>query len=57
MIAIDIENGDISLGVFENIIAERGKMWKPPIPPVKKGSYLDRYSRIVGSAMSGAIFK
>jgi len=57
IINLDIENGVIDLEVAEEVLAERRKDWTPPVPPVKKGSYLDRYSRQVGSAMSGAIFK
>jgi dihydroxy-acid dehydratase len=55
MIDIDIENGTLFLDVSEVVIKERRKNWEPLIPPVQKGSYLDRYSRMVGSAMSGAI--
>ena len=43
--------------VSEEELAERKKDWKPVEPPVKKGSYLDRYSKLVTSAMSGAVFK
>jgi len=39
------------------VLEERKKQWTAPVPPVKRGSYLDRYSKLVGSAMSGAIFK
>ncbi|WFA08655.1 dihydroxy-acid dehydratase [Tissierella sp. Yu-01] len=57
IISIDIESGVISLEVSEGMLEERRKAWVAPNPPVKKGSYLDRYSKLVGSAMSGAIFK
>ena len=57
IISIDIEKGILDLLVEEEVLAERRKGWVPPVPPVKKGSYLDRYSKLVGSAMSGAIFK
>lgn len=57
MISIDIARGVLDLIVEEPVLAERKKNWIPPTPPVKKGSYLDRYSKLVGSAMSGAIFK
>ncbi len=57
IITIDIEKGILNLEVSDEILAKRRENWTPPIPPVKKGSYLDRYSRQVGSAMSGAIFK
>ena len=57
IISIDIEEGIIELKVSEEELAERKKDWKPVEPPVKKGSYLDRYSKLVTSAMSGAVFK
>ncbi|MGD9567659.1 MAG: dihydroxy-acid dehydratase [Sedimentibacter sp.] len=57
IITIDIEGGVLTLEVSEEILAERKKNWIAPKPPVQKGSYLDRYSKLVGSAMSGAIFK
>lgn len=57
IISIDIEEGIIELKVSEDELAERKRNWKPVEPPVKKGSYLDRYSKLVTSAMSGAVFK
>lgn len=57
IITIDIEGGVLTLEVSEEVLAERKKNWTAPKPPVQKGSYLDRYSKLVGSAMSGAIFK
>lgn len=57
IISIDIEKGVLTLEVPNEIIEERKKNWIPPAPPVQKGSYLDRYSRMVSSAMSGAILK
>ncbi len=57
MISIDIEKGILDLMVSIEVVEERRKRWTAPVPPVQKGSYLDRYSKLVGSAMSGAIFK
>ena len=57
IISIDIENGALTLEVSDEVLEERRKNWVAPQPPVQKGSYLDRYSRLVSSAMSGAIFK
>lgn len=57
IIHIDIEGGKLSLEVSDEVLEERRKTWVAPKPPVQKGSYLDRYSKLVGSAMSGAIFK
>lgn len=57
IVTIDIEGGVLTLEVSDEVLAERKKNWTAPKPPVQKGSYLDRYSKLVGSAMSGAIFK
>ena len=57
IIDIDIEAGKIALLVDEEEIARRKEGWKPNDPPVKSGSYLDRYSKMVTSAMAGAVFK
>lgn len=57
IISLDIEGGVLDLLVEESVIEARRKNWTPPVPPVKRGSYLDRYSKLVGSAMSGAVFK
>lgn len=57
IISLDIEGGVLDLLVEESVIEARKKNWTPPVPPVKRGSYLDRYSKLVGSAMSGAVFK
>jgi dihydroxy-acid dehydratase len=57
VICIDIEGGTLALEVSDQVLAERKKAWKAPPPPVQKGSYLERYSRMVGSAMSGATLK
>ena len=57
MISIDVINGILELDVSDDVLAERKRTWVAPKPPVQKGSYLERYSRLVGSAMSGAILK
>ena len=56
-ISIDIEKGIVTLNVPDEEIEKRKKGWEPHKPPVKPGSYLDRYSRLVSSAMAGAVFK
>ncbi len=56
-ISIDIENGTVTLNVSEEEIEARKVGWEPHKPPVKPGSYLDRYSKMVSSAMEGAVFK
>ena len=55
-IEIDIPKKRITLKVSELELAKRRKQWKPPAPKVKEG-YLVRYSRMVTSAATGAIFK
>lgn len=57
IISLDIEGGVLDLLVEDSVIEARRENWTPPVPPVKRGSYLDRYSKLVGSAMSGAVFK
>ncbi|MCX5887082.1 MAG: dihydroxy-acid dehydratase [Proteobacteria bacterium] len=55
-IEIDIPKKRITLKVSESELAKRRKQWKPPAPKVKEG-YLVRYSRMVTSAATGAVFK
>lgn len=57
IIDIDIPAGRVTLEVSDEELAKRKENWVAPKPPVKPGSYLDRYSRMVDSAMSGAILK
>lgn len=58
IIDIDIPAGRIGLRISDEEMAKRKQEWvKPSQDHVKPGSYLDRYSRLVTSAMSGAVFK
>ena len=57
MICIDIEAGKLDIEVSDKVMLERKSVWEKPELSVQKGSYLERYSRLVGSAMSGAVFK
>ena len=58
LIEIDISEGKVTLHVSEEELAQRKAEWiKPAQDHVKPGSYLDRYAKLVGSAMSGAVFK
>ncbi|MBP2640479.1 MAG: ilvD 1 [Firmicutes bacterium] len=58
MIEIDIPKGIITLHVPEEELARRKAAWKPMLQDhVIKGSYLDRYAKMVSSAMAGAVFK
>ncbi len=56
IISIDIVTGSLELRVSEEELAERKSKWEPIKNAVQLGSYLDRYSRQVKSAMAGAIF-
>ena len=58
MIEIDITNGTLHLHVSDEELARRKAAWQAPKQDhVIKGSYLDRYSKMVSSAMDGAVFK
>jgi dihydroxy-acid dehydratase len=55
-IKIDIPNRKIDLLVSETELAKREAEWRQPEPRVKTG-YLNRYSRLVTSANTGAVIK
>ncbi len=55
-IEIDIPGKRISLKVDDREIAKRKEKWKPLEPKIKKG-YAYRYSKLVTSASTGAVFK
>jgi dihydroxy-acid dehydratase len=55
-IKIDIPNRKIDLLVSEAELAKRKAEWRQPEPRVKTG-YLNRYSRLVTSANTGAVIK
>ena len=54
IISIDIDNCQINLKVSEEEIAKRKENWTPLEPKVKTG-YLRRYSKMVSSAIQGAV--
>ncbi len=57
-IEIDLVNGKVELHVPQEELDRRKAAWKRPVrEDVAPGSYLDRYSKIVSSAMAGAVFK
>jgi dihydroxy-acid dehydratase len=56
LIEIDIPKKRITLKVSEPELKKRRNQWKPPVPKIREG-YLSRYSRMVTSAATGAIFK
>ena len=56
-IAIDIPNGSVMLEVDDAEMERRRGAWVKPESKAPRGSYLERYSMLVTSAMTGAIFK
>ena len=56
-ITIDIDGGLVQLNVDDYVIEKRKEGWEAPMPPVFEGSYLERYSKLVKSAMAGAVFR
>jgi dihydroxy-acid dehydratase len=56
LIKIDIPNRKIDLLVSDEELGKRKAEWKQPEPRVKTG-YLNRYSRLVTSANTGAVMK
>jgi len=57
-IEIDIPARKLALAVDPKILEERKKTWKPPESTnIEKGSLLERYRRMVGSAMQGSILE
>ncbi len=55
-IEIDIPAGALRLMISEAEMEQRRKSWHRPPLKAQPGSYLDRYSRMVTSAMTGAVF-
>ncbi|KNZ42961.1 dihydroxy-acid dehydratase [Acetobacterium bakii] len=56
LIAIDIPNRSIKLMVDDAVLEERKAAWIPQEPKIKTG-YLARYSKLVTSASTGAVFE
>ncbi|MGV8905866.1 MAG: dihydroxy-acid dehydratase [Acetobacterium sp.] len=56
IIAIDIPNRSIKLMVDDTTLKERKSAWVPQEPKIKTG-YLGRYSKLVTSASTGAVFE
>ena len=57
-IRIDIPARKLELAVDPKVLEERKKTWKPPESTnIEKGSLLERYRRMVGSAMKGSILE
>jgi len=55
-IEIEIPSGTLTLDVPDAELDRRRASWSPPPSRAQPGSYLDRYSRLVTSAMTGAVF-
>lgn len=56
LISIDILKRSIQLMVDAEELAQRQEKWQQPEPKIKQG-YLARYSKMVTSASTGAVFK
>jgi len=56
IIEIDIPGKTLTLKVPEDELKERKKKWRPSPLKIKEG-YLYRYSRMISSASTGAVFK
>ena len=56
IIVIDIPARTITLEVSEKELEKRRQAWSPPEPKIKEG-YLLRYSQLVTSGATGAVFK
>jgi dihydroxy-acid dehydratase len=58
MISIDIPNGRLTLEVSDAALEKRRKGWSlPDHVQVGKGSILERYRRLVGSAVNGSVLE
>ncbi|MGI6777962.1 MAG: dihydroxy-acid dehydratase [Acetivibrionales bacterium] len=55
-ISIDIPNGKLALEIPDEELKSRMLEWKAPAPKISSG-YLGRYSKLVSSASTGAVFK
>ena len=55
-IDIDIAGGRLTLEVSDDGLARRRATWSRPASKAVPGSYLERYARLVTSAMTGAVF-
>lgn len=55
-IRIDIPAGRLTLEVNDTELSRRAECWSRPPSKALPGSYLDRYAKLVTSAMTGAVF-
>ena len=57
-ISIDIPGGKVDLEVSDDILEARKKKWQlPDSTKLEKGSLLERYRRLVGTAVEGSTFE
>jgi len=56
VIEIDIPGKTLALKVPDSEMKERRRKWRPPAPKIKQG-YAYRYSQMVTSASTGAVFR
>ena len=54
IISIDIPRGRLNIEVTDEEMERRKKQWEKPVKKLKRG-YLERYSRLVSSASTGAV--
>ena len=54
VITIDVEAGDLSVGLSDDELAERLRAWSPP-PPRYESGVLAKYAALVSSASEGAV--
>ena len=57
IISFDIPKGILTLEISDEELERRKSLWKKPPSKMPKHSYLARYSKLVASAMEGAVFK
>jgi dihydroxy-acid dehydratase len=57
IIEIDIPGRRLEVRLSEAELEARRQAWAAPTPKVRKGTYLERYSRLVTSASTGAVLK
>jgi dihydroxy-acid dehydratase len=55
-ISIDITGGRLTIEVDDDELGRRRQEWSRPPSKAAPGSYLERYARLVTSAMTGAVF-
>lgn len=57
IIEIDIPGRRLEVRISVSELEARRQAWQAPAPKARKGTYLERYSRLVTSASTGAVLK